>query len=373
MKGKKLNTPITYKILLTLGVVGFNLVYVEDISYFWLSLYLWINIGFFMLLELYQNRKTRNMITLAHFVTLMFFTSKNMKLSLIFVSVFIIERIKFNIWGFLIIGFFMTISSFIILNLQQGFFYLYSVTTYFTAIYFQNLYKIKIKKLENLESKERKELLRVKTNNKRTLEKSKQNIKLARLEERNELGRKMHDKVGHTIAGSLLRLEAVKIVMNVDKEKGEEMLDEVINNLRNGMADIRDIIHKTAPLKEEIGINRIRNVLAEKLNNTEINFDVTVDGDLSIITYSLWNTIEEFVVEMSTNSIKYSNCSKMSFHMNIMHKMIKIQFSDNGKGVDKVIKGYGLNKIDEEIASLGGKFILDGTNGFSGVILINRG
>lgn len=373
MKIEKSKSSIIYKILLTVGVVGFNIVYTDNINYFWLSLYLWVNIGVFVLLELCSKKKTKNMITIIHFGILMFFTSKNMKLSLIFVAVFVIEKVKFNIWGMLTIGIIMAISSFAMFNLQEGFFYLYSVSTYFTAVYFQDLYKEKIRRVEDLESKERKELIRIKNNTKRTLEKSKQNIKLARLEERNELGRKMHDKVGHTIAGSLLRLEAVKIVMDADKDKGQVMLDEVIDNLRSGMEDIRDIIHKTAPLKEEIGISRVRNILAEKLNNTEIDFDVIVEGDLCVITYSLWNTIEDFVVEMSTNSIKYSNCSRMNFHMNIMHKMIKIQFSDNGEGVDKVIKGYGLSKIDEEITSLGGKFILDGTNGFSGVILMKRG
>lgn len=373
MKFEKSNAPIIYKLLLTFGVVGFNFIYIDDINYFWLSLYLWINIGFFLFMELCEKKKTKNIISIVQIGILIFFVSKNMKLSLIFVAIIIIENVKFDIWGMLIIGLMMAMSIFVMFDLQQGFFYLYSVGTYFVAVYFQDLYKENLRRVEDLENKERKELIRVKRNTKRSLEKSRQNIKLARLEERNELGRRMHDKVGHTIAGSLLRLEAVKIVMGMDKDKCEEMLDEVIDNLRNGMEDIRDIIHKTAPSKEEMGINRIRNILVEKLNNTEICFDVTVEGDLGVITYSLWNTIEDFVVEMSTNSIKYSNCSKMSFHMNIMHKMIKVQFSDNGEGVDKVIKGYGLSKIDEEIISLGGKFILDGTNGFSGIILINRG
>ncbi|MGL5577062.1 MAG: sensor histidine kinase [Sarcina sp.] len=364
---------ILYKVIITVGIVGFNILYTEDLNYFWVSLYLWVNIGFFVLSELCQNRKTKNIICGIQLGILIFFTSKNVKLSIIFIAIFVIERIKFNVWGNLTVTLVAIISSFVIMNLTEIFFYLYSVITYFLATYFQAFYKEKIKKIEALESLERKELLRIKNDSKRSKEKSKQNIKLARLEERNELGRKMHDRIGHTIAGSLLRLEATKIIMEVDKDRGNVMLDEVIENLRTGMEDIRDIIHKTAPLKEEIGINRIRNILMEKLSNTQINYEMEFDGDLSVISYKLWNTIEDFVVEMSTNAIKYSECSKMNFHVNIMHKMIKVQFSDNGIGTDKIIKGYGLSKIEEEITSLGGKFILDGKYGFSGIILINRG
>ena len=49
------------------------------------------------------------------------------------------------------------------------------------------------------------------------------------LEIRNELAGKVHDRVGHTIAGSIMQLEACKIVLNSDdKEKTCNMINNTI-------------------------------------------------------------------------------------------------------------------------------------------------
>ena len=61
----------------------------------------------------------------------------------------------------------------------------------------------------------------------------------ARLEERNEISTRLHDKIGHTISGTLLQLEATKIILDMNPKKAPSMLDICINNLREGMDDIR--------------------------------------------------------------------------------------------------------------------------------------
>ena len=337
-----------------------------------IGLYIWSNIGFFILNEFYKNKKVKGIIRIIHYFILIFFSFKNINLNLILITILMVEKIKITVWGCSSIGIVLILTSTLINNNIDIIFYLYSCLAYIFIYQVISGYLEKISLIEILEQKGRNELFKLQNKSERNIEKSKQNIKLARLEERNELGRKMHDKIGHIIAGSLLRLEASKIIMIKDKLKGESMIDEVIENLRNGMADIREIIHKITPLKEEIGINRIRSIFLKKLNNTGINFDVSFDGDLSIISYEVWSMAENFIVEMSTNSIKYSGGNKMNFHIDVMNKIIKIQFKDNGIGGEKIIKGYGLSKIEEEVISIGGKFIVDGKNGFNAVILINK-
>ncbi|MGL4761805.1 MAG: sensor histidine kinase [Sarcina sp.] len=368
----KSNIYIILKSIMMVGVVGFNLAFNQKVNYFLLALYIWINIGFFIFNEFCKSEKYKKFCEVVQIILLILFSIKGIKLSLITIVMIFVTKIKFDIWGGLLSLGFLIITSMIIESNTEVLFYLYLSILYMFMYYCNTNLFDRIIKLEKLEDKGRNELIKLKDKSEKSLEKSKQNIKLARLEERNELGRKMHDRIGHIIAGSLLRLEAAKIVMGIDKVKGEVMIDEVTDNLRSGMEDIRDIVHKTTPLKEEIGINRIRNLLIEKLNHSGIDFEVSFSGDLSVIEYSLWNTIEEFVVEMSTNSIKYSRCSKMNFHIDIMNKIIKIQFKDDGVGGDKVVKGYGLSKIEEEVISIGGRFIIDGKNGFNAVILINK-
>lgn len=83
----------------------------------------------------------------------------------------------------------------------------------------------------------------------------------AKLNERNIISQKLHDKIGHTITGSLIQLEAIKLLIKEDI-KVSNMLGTVINSLREGMGDIRGVLKSIKPNKVEISINKIRFILS---------------------------------------------------------------------------------------------------------------
>ena len=47
-----------------------------------------------------------------------------------------------------------------------------------------------------------------------------------------------------------------------------------------------------------------------------------------------------------------------------------MEIKDNGIGSQKIIKGMGLSNLEERVAESKGTVILDGSNGFSVIILI---
>lgn len=192
----------------------------------------------------------------------------------------------------------------------------------------------------------------------------------AKLKERNELSQKMHDKVGHTIAGALMQLEAVKIMINKNNDKSMEMLDNTIKVLRLGMDDIRKTLREIKPSKEELGVNKIRTMIDEKIKNTKYEFMLTHSGDLDKIEYEQWVLITDAVRELTTNSIKYSNGYKINIKIEVFNKLIKIETKDNGKGSNIIEKGIGLSSIEQKVAELCGKLLIDGNDGFSVIILL---
>lgn len=199
---------------------------------------------------------------------------------------------------------------------------------------------------------------------------TKQSIYTLKLEERNKLSQDIHDKVGHTIAGSLMQLEAVKIVVDNDIDKAKSMLDNTIKVLRLGMDDIRKILREINPPNEQLGINKIKLLLEEKTRNTSFGFNLVYSGDINKIIKKQWLFIYQGVRETSTNSMKYSQGNKMSIKIEVLNKLIKIEIKDNGNGCDKINKGIGLNSIEQKVLDLGGKLIIDGKNGFSVVFLL---
>lgn len=229
---------------------------------------------------------------------------------------------------------------------------------------------IKIKNDEIMGGKQRKEIYNLEKRLLKERDIQEQLIHTVKLEERNKISGELHDKIGHTISGTLLQLEAIKLIIDTNKEKGYEMLDNSIENLRSGMDDIRMTLRNIRPVDQELGVNRFRMILDEKLKGTKIKGTVSYSGDLEKIPTSIWIIFIQAITELSTNSIKYSQCDLITINLEVLKRVIKLEVKDNGVGQEKIIKGIGLKSIEERISTHDGKLIINSENGFSAILLI---
>ncbi len=235
------------------------------------------------------------------------------------------------------------------------------------------LYKYNVTRNYNLEKtndEQRRDILTLGERLRQEEEYRRQSVESLKLEERNKLSQSMHDKIGHTLAGTIMQLEAAKIVLDDDKEKGKTMIDSTIKVLRQGMDEIRLILRQTKPSTEELGINKINMILEEKTKNTSFTYSLFYDGDIDIIDSMQWVGIIEGIREASTNSLKYSKGDKIWVNIEVLNKYIKVEIKDNGVGKINIRKGLGLISIEERIGDLKGKVIIDGSKGFSIIFLI---
>lgn len=198
----------------------------------------------------------------------------------------------------------------------------------------------------------------------------KQVVYSLKLEERNKLSQTMHDKIGHTIAAALIQLEAVNFIMDKDVAKSKSMIDRTIEVLRNGMDDVRKTLRQIKPTDEQLGINKIKRILEEKVQNTSFKYSVKHTGDINKINNAQWMNIIEGIREASTNTIKYSKGDKIEVKVEVFNKIIKVYINDNGIGAATIVRGMGLDAMEKRILAINGKVIFDGSNGFSVVFLI---
>lgn len=192
----------------------------------------------------------------------------------------------------------------------------------------------------------------------------------AKLEERNKISGNLHDKIGHTISGTILQLEAIKVIFNKDEEKAKDSLNVALNNLRVGMNDIRATLRNIKPEQEELGINRIKLLLEEKTKNTNYNFKIKYSGSLDNVSTLNWILFIEAVKELSTNSIKYSKGDLIEVSVDVLNAIIKLEVKDNGIGGKSIKKGMGLSNIEDKVGQREGKVIINGDSGFSVIILM---
>lgn len=192
----------------------------------------------------------------------------------------------------------------------------------------------------------------------------------SQLEERNKIAQELHDRVGHAISGSLMQLEAAKLLMDKDREKAASIVQNVIIILRDGMESIRATLRNIKPATEQLGINRLKLLLDEFSINQRIRTTLVHDGNLERITQLQWKVIQDNLSEALTNALKYSKATAISVHIQVLNKFIKAEVKDNGIGTSIVKKGLGIRGMEERSGSMGGKIIVDGSNGFSVITIL---
>ena len=70
---------------------------------------------------------------------------------------------------------------------------------------------------------------------------------LASLNERNYIAQKMHDSLGHRITGSIMQLEVTREVMDTNMDLSKQCLNNAIDNLKEGMDEIRSFLSNIKP------------------------------------------------------------------------------------------------------------------------------
>lgn len=241
--------------------------------------------------------------------------------------------------------------------------------TYLIYILVYKSYK-KIENLKNQNDELRKSIYSLYNKIDKSIEHEKQVRYTAQLEERNKISQKIHDSIGHAISGSLMQLEAAKVLMDKDKDHAQKLMQNVIDVLRDGLESIRIALRDIKPPVEQMGINRVKLIVDEFMVKSHIETSLICKGSLDKITYAQWNIIVENLKEALTNVLRYAKASKVTVSIEVLNKFIKTQIKDNGIGSYTIKKGLGLMGIEERSESMGGKVIIDGSMGFTVIFLL---
>ena len=193
---------------------------------------------------------------------------------------------------------------------------------------------------------------------------------LSQIEERNSLAQKIHDEVGHTLAGSIIQLEAVGLIMEKDTARAGEMVRSVTENLKNGMESVRSTLRAIKPAPEQLGIDRLRLILEEFELNNKLETDLSYEGRLDVITHMQWSILADNMREALTNSLQHSSATVIKVKIEVMSKLLKMEVRDNGKCEAVVKKVMGRSVLEERAGAVGGMLIIDGSDGFSVITLL---
>lgn len=194
---------------------------------------------------------------------------------------------------------------------------------------------------------------------------------LASLKERNFIAQKLHDKLGHRITGSLMQLEVTKVKMDEDTETSKKHLINAMENLRQGMDEIRLVLRNVKPRDKVIGIEDIKEELLKFEYSSGIKTTLVIEGDLDRLRLNILLIIQDNIKESLTNSAKYSKATEIKVSILIYNKIARIEVRDNGVGCQQVKMGMGLRGIEERMLGINGRLEYYNDKGFVINMLLN--
>jgi len=198
-----------------------------------------------------------------------------------------------------------------------------------------------------------------------------QNNIVTSLKERNFMAQKLHDHLGHRITSSIMQLEVTKETLGKNDELANKYLTSAMENLREGMDEIREVLRNVKPRDKVMGIENIKEQLLKFEYSTGIKTTLYIEGDTNKLILKLWMVLQDNLNECLTNAAKYSEASEINLSIYIYNKIARIEIRDNGKGYKILNKGLGLRGIDERIQMHGGRVEYYNDNGFVINMILN--
>lgn len=184
------------------------------------------------------------------------------------------------------------------------------------------------------------------------------------LEEKVRLSQALHDKLGHSINGSVYQLEAVKVLLEKDREESKVLLQTVIDSLRFSMDEIRVLLRQERPGKRQLAFLQLNSLCEDCRKKFGIEAEFSLTGNGEEISGKYWEIILDNCFEAVSNALKYAFCTRITIEILVMNRIVRCTVSDNGKGCAKISEGMGLDGMRRRVREVNGFISFAGEEGF---------
>lgn len=202
----------------------------------------------------------------------------------------------------------------------------------------------------------------------------------ARLEERENIARNIHNVVGHTITSALVSLQAYEVLKEADPDRAEGKLSATSERMHLALEEIRRAVRVLDAETEDISLQDFCSLLATEADkfttDTEIkiihNFTEGHDNDIRVEKRTC-EFLHSVLTECLNNGIRHGDATEFFVHLTYDTAHIRLVVSDNGRGLEglsdtekekRLENGYGLRKMKDYVLNHAGMFKVVVDDGF---------
>lgn len=236
-------------------------------------------------------------------------------------------------------------------------------------IYFQHYHIIKwykeiLDSFMNTEEDLKTSIENQKIRHRNDIERSRLEYENRLLEEKSSLSQALHDKIGHSINGSIYQLEACKLLIKDKPMDSKNIIQAVIDNLRSSLDEIRAILRKEKPDKSQLALLQLKKLCGDFVEKYNINAQLNCTGEAGTVPEIIWQIILDNSIEAFSNALKYSGCRTIKIDIAVLNKLVRCSIKDDGKGCDNIIDGMGLSGMKKRTKAVNGDIYVSSGFGF---------
>ncbi len=185
-------------------------------------------------------------------------------------------------------------------------------------------------------------------------------VEMATLRERNRVAREMHDSLGHALVSIAIKLEATRMLSDIDPPRAVAELEETTTLVRSTMTDLRLSLAGLRPAAlEEQPVSRALADLAHEMGaRSGVEVTSTIDERVDMLDRCTQETLFRVEQEALTNVAKHAQAGRVILSLTLDHTGITLEVGDDGVGLGAAQRTestrYGVQGMRERVEALGG-------------------
>ncbi len=205
--------------------------------------------------------------------------------------------------------------------------------------------------------------------------------KNARLVERENISRNIHNSVGHSITAAIMTLDAADMLYDVKPEEARKRMNDANERIRGSLESIRRAVRVLDEDSTEILSGDLKCEMENIINEFAMDTNILIDQDFSQLMDDIRIPHDHAVFltgalqEMLTNGVKHGKASEFVVILFGDTAHVRLEVLDNGQSdfdslnsKSRIENGFGIRKIISYIEKCGGKTAFVNNNGFKGMV-----
>lgn len=207
--------------------------------------------------------------------------------------------------------------------------------------------------------------------------------KNARLEERENISRSIHNSVGHSITAAIMTLDAADMLFDTAPDKAREKLNLANERIRGSLASIRRAVRVLDAEATLVSIEDFLSQLQAVTDDFAMSTTLQILTDFTDIQQQLQLPHEhaEFLTgaleELLSNGVRHGHATRFTVYLATDSGHILLKVSDNGTSdfsetneQEKIRNGFGLKKLVSYVKRCGGTASFENHTGFVAELIL---